>query len=301
MTKQRNKLDENDFGLTGISNSRLSGQFVGKTFPKISFDRMTLVGDLAKDKAEYMADLLGNSTFVNLWDCMTHKFKGHIFSDKVYIEHDRFKADAWERRNFRVEFNPNNLTADEIDWLKQNIFIALEHVGFTRLDLAFDFQEDLSDFYIMSDKALKKTIFYGRDGKAETKYFGVRDSDRFIRIYNKKQERKDNADIDLGYENFWRFEIEIKRSLVDEWKNCFDDFSILRPAWTTIESIKEQAMVYLLLHEENKWGELSKNTKYKYKKIIKEISPLDLTDLMKSALKNVEHQLQKEIDFWIQR
>ena len=46
----------------------------------------------------------------------------------------------------------------------------------------------------MSDNALKKTVFYGRDGKAETKYFGVRDSDRFIRIYNKKQERKDVAD-----------------------------------------------------------------------------------------------------------
>jgi DNA relaxase NicK len=36
----------------------------------------------------------------------------------------------------------------------------------------------------MTDKAVKKTVFYGRDGKPETKYFGVRDSDRFIRIYN---------------------------------------------------------------------------------------------------------------------
>ncbi|HAP2912962.1 TPA: hypothetical protein ITS42_002684, partial [Enterococcus faecalis] len=49
--------------------------------------------------------------------------------------------------------------------------------------------DDLSDYYAMTDKAVKKTIFYGRNGKPETKYFGVRDSNRFIRIYNKKQER----------------------------------------------------------------------------------------------------------------
>lgn len=301
MTKQRNKLDEINSGLTGISNSRLSSQKRGILSPKISFDKMTIVGDLPKDNAKYMADLLGNSTDVYLWDCMTHKFKGHIFSDKVYIEHDRFKADAWDRRNFRLEFNPNNLTLDEIYWLKQNVLIVLEHVGFTRLDLAFDFEEDLSDYFVMSDKGLKKTVFYGRDGKAETKYFGVRDSDRFIRIYNKKQERKDNADIDLSCENFWRFEIEIKRSLVDEWKNCFDDFSILKPEWATIEKDSTRAMIYLLLHEENEWGKINKNTKTKYRKILKEISPLDLTDFMKSALKKFENQLQQEIDFWIQR
>ena len=282
-----------------LSNSRLSGSFFTTPEPKISFDRLTIVGDLGKDKAEYMADLLGNSTFVHLWDCLTHKFKGQIFTDKIYIEHDRFKADAWDRRNFRIEFNPNNLKDDEIDWLKKNILIALDNVGFTRLDLAFDFEEDLSDFYIMSDKALKKTVFYGRNGKAETKYFGVRDSDRFIRIYNKKQERKDNADIDLTVEHLWRFEIEIKRTMVDEWKNCFDDMHVLKPEWSTIEKDSTRAMIYLLLHEENEWGKLERHKKYKYKKLIKEISPIDLTDLMKTSLKKVENNLQKQIDFWL--
>ncbi|MGH2162397.1 plasmid recombination protein, partial [Enterococcus faecalis] len=40
--------------------------------------------------------------------------------------------------------------------------------------------DDLSDYYAMTDKAVKKTIFYGRNGKPEAKYFGVRDSNRFI-------------------------------------------------------------------------------------------------------------------------
>lgn len=292
--------EENDvLKLTGLSNSRLSVQTTTTPLPKISFDRMTLIGDLNKDKSQYMADLLGNSPSVHLWNCLTHKFEGQIFTDKVYIEHDRFKADAWDRRNFRVEFNPNNLNDDEIDWLKKNIFIALDNVGFTRLDLAFDFEEDLSDFYIMSDKAVKKNVLYGLDGKAETKYFGARDSDRYIRIYNKKQERKDNADVDLSVEHLWRFEIELKRSRVDEWNNCFDDMHILKPAWTTIEKINERAIICMLLSHENEWGKLARHTKYKYRKLIKEISDIDLTDLMKMSLGKVENNLQKQIDFWL--
>ncbi|MCD0786807.1 replication initiation protein, partial [Staphylococcus aureus] len=61
---------------------------------------------------------------------------------------------------------------------------------------------------------------------------------------------------------------------------------------------KRQAMVYTLLHEESMWGKLSKNTKTKFKKLIREISPIDLTELMKSTLKANEKQLQKQIDFW---
>ncbi|KAA89520.1 replication initiation protein, partial [Staphylococcus aureus VET0105R] len=62
--------------------------------------------------------------------------------------------------------------------------------------------------------------------------------------------------------------------------------------------LNEQAMVYMLIHEEGKWGELNKRTKYKYKNLIKEISSIDLTDLMKLTLKANEKQLQKQIDFW---
>src|SRR5699024_12251700 len=77
--------------------------------------------------------------------------------------------------------------------------------------------------------------FYGRNGKPETKYFGVRDSNRFIRIYNKKQERKDNADAEVMSEHLWRVEIELKRDMVDYWNDCFSDLHILQPDWKTIQ------------------------------------------------------------------
>ncbi|PTE90173.1 replication initiation protein [Staphylococcus equorum] len=290
--------DLDNFSKTGYSNSRLSGQTLGKSQPKLSFDAMTIVGNLKKNNAQKLSEFMSLEPQIRLWDILQTKFKAKALQEKVYIEYDKVKADTWDRRNMRVEFNPNKLTHEEMLWLKQNIIDYMEDYGFTRLDLAFDFEHDLSDYYAMTDKSVKKTIFYGRDGKPETKYFGVRDSDRFIRIYNKKQERKDNADVEVMSEHLWRVEIELKRDMVDYWNDCFNDLHILKPAWTTLEKINEQAMVYTLLHEESMWGKLSKNTKYKFKNLIKEISPVDLTDLMKSTLKENGKQLQKQIDFW---
>ncbi|OWP65270.1 replication initiation protein, partial [Staphylococcus aureus] len=130
------------------------------------------------------------------------------------------------------------------------------------------------------------------------KYFGVRDSDRFIRIYNKKQERKDNADIEVMSEHLWRVEIELKRDMVDYWNDCFNDLHILKPDWSSLEKVKDQAMIYMLIHEESTWGKLERRTKNKYREMLKSISEIDLTDLMKLTLKENEKQLQKQIEFW---
>lgn len=283
---------------TGYSNSRLGGNFCTTPQPELNFDAMTIVGNLNKNNAQKLSEFMGIEPQIRLWDILQTKFKAKALQEKVYIEYDKVKADTWDRRNMRVEFNPNKLTHEEMIWLKQNIIDYMEDDGFTRLDLAFDFEDDLSDYYVMSDKALKKTVFYGINGMPETKYFGVRDSDRFIRIYNKKQERKDNADVEVTSDHLWRVEIELKRDMVDYWNDCFEDLHILKPDWTTLEKLKDQAMIYMLIHEEGVWGKLERHAKYKYKKLIKEISPVDLTELMKSTLRENEKQLQKQIEFW---
>ena len=297
-SKQGTTQEVTNYTSTGYSNSRLSGNFFTTPQPKLSFDAMTIVGNLNKNNAQKLSEFMSIEPQIRLWDMLQTKFKAKALQEKVYIEYDKVKADTWDRRNMRVEFNPNKLTHEEMLWLKQNIIDYMEDDGFTRLDLAFDFEIDLSDYYAMTDKAVKKTVFYGRNGKPETKYFGVRDSDRFIRIYNKKQERKDNADVEVMSEHLWRVEIELKRDMVDYWNDCFNDLHILKPDWTAPEKVKEQAMIYMLLHEEDVWGKLERHAKYKYKNLIKEISPVDLTDLMKSTLKANEKQLQEQIEFW---
>mgnify|MGYP002652347996 CR=1 FL=1 len=290
--------DLDNFSKTGYSNSRLNRHTMYTPEPKLSFDAMTIVGNLNKNNAHKLSEFMSIEPQIRLWDMLQTKFKAKALQEKVYIEYDKVKADTWDRRNMRVEFNPNKLTHEEMLWLKQNIIDYMEDDGFTRLDLAFDFEDDLSDYYAMTDKAVKKTVFYGRNGKPETRYFGVRDSDRFIRIYNKKQERKDNADVEVMSKHLWRVEIELKRNMVDYWNDCFNDLHILKPDYTMINKTSERHTVMALLFDESEWGKLNRNTKYKFKKIFKEISPIDLTDLMKQTLKANEKQLQKQIDFW---
>ena len=298
LSNQSTGYENTNFSKTGYSNSRLSGQTLGKSQPKLSFDAMTIVGNLNKNNARKLSEFMSVEPQIRLWDILQTKFKAKALQEKVYIEYDKVKADTWDRSNMRVEFNPKKLTHEEMLWLKQNIIDYMEDDGFTRLDLAFDFEYDLSDYYAMTDKSVKKTIFYGRNGKPETKYFGVRDSDRFIRIYNKKQERKDNADIKIMSEHLWRVEIELKRDMVDYWNDCFNDLHILKPDWSSLEKVKDQAMIYMLIHEESTWGKLERRTKNKYREMLKSISEIDLTDLMKLTLKENEKQLQKQIEFW---
>ena len=290
--------DLDNFSKTGYSNSRLSVPIWDTPQPKLSFDAMTIVGNLSRDNAQKLSEFMSIEPQIRLWDILQTKFKAKALQEKVYIEYDKVKADTWDRRNMRVEFNPNKLTHEEMLWLKQNIIDYMEDDGFTRLDLAFDFEDDLSDYYAMTDKSVKKTIFYGRNGKPETKYFGVRDSDRFIRIYNKKQERKDNADVEVMSEHLWRVEIELKRNMVDYWNDCFDDLHILKPDYSTIEKAPDRHTIMALLFDENEWGKLERKKKYRMKKLMTEISPVDLTDLMKLTIKENEDQLQKHIEFW---
>ena len=206
--------------------------------PKLSFDAMTIVGNLSRDNAQKLSSFMSIEPQIRLWDILQTKFKAKALQEKVYIEYDKVKADTWDRRNMRVEFNPNKLTHEEMLWLKQNIINYMEDDGFTRIDLAFDFEDDLSNYYAMTDKAVKKTVFYGRDGKPETKYFGVRDSDRFIRIYNKNKNVKITQMSKLCPDHLWRVEIELKRDMVDYWNDCFNDFTYLETRLDFARKIK---------------------------------------------------------------
>lgn len=296
---EQENLVENYTKKPAYSNSRLGVHIDDTPHPKLSFDAMTIVGNVNTERAKKLYDFLVSEPYVEVWDALQTKFRAKALQGKVYIEYDKIKGTSWNRRNMRVEFNPNNLIPDEKIWIKQRFIDLLEDVGFTRLDLAFDFEHDLGDYYALSDKAVKKNVYYGTNGKPETKYFGVRDSDRFIRIYNKKKERKDNADVEIKSEHLWRVEIELKRDMVDYWNNCFDDLHILKPDYTTIEKATERHTIMALLFDENEWGKLERRRKYKMRKLMQNISPIDLTELMKSTLREHEEQLQKQIDFWL--
>lgn len=279
-----------------ISNSRLSSH--GRVHFDISFDRITVVGDLIESEEKGFSTFISNSVYFNIFDAHSSQIKGQSVDEVIYFEYDKFKGKAHDRRNMRIEFNPNNLDPYFRKIIKNEFISKMTSVGFSRLDLAFDCFENIKDYYILADTALKKTIIYGRNGEPETKYFGSRDSDRYIRIYNKKQELKDNKDLEIGTENYWRIEFELKRERTEKWLSCVDDLNILKPAYKTLDDFSLRAKIFYLLNDESAWGELHRNTKIKYKKILKEISPINLKNDMQIELEKQKNKLKTELDFW---
>ncbi|HCV7170068.1 hypothetical protein [Staphylococcus sp. HMSC056G08] len=290
----------NNFGLTGLSNSRLSVTSVTQN-EKISvvFDRITVVGYLIEGRERQLKNYVERDPRINLRDTGFDKFKAHALDNKVYVEYDRRLAKQLNRSEIRVEFNPSKLSDEEKDFIQ---FVFLDNMRgkeFSRIDLAFDLPINLADFYIMSDKSLKKTIFYGRNDKPETKYFGVRDSERYIRIYNKKLQLSEVDKKEIEDEYLWRIEFELKRSMTQKWDKCFDDLQIIKPKWKTVENQQKRAMVYMLLNELDEWSNLQRRTKYRYKKLLNEISDEDISDVLRETLNNNHEKLRAELENYI--
>lgn len=283
------------------SNSRLTAQgrvHLVKNI-SVSFDRITVVGNLIESRKKRFKRLIETDPRIDLRDTGVDRFKCHALDNKLYVEYDKRRAEQFKRSEIRVEFNPNELNEEEKDLIK---FVFLDNMrtkNFTRIDLAFDIPVDLNEYYVMSDKALKKTVFYGRNDKPETKYFGVRDSERYIRIYNKKLQLSEVKKQEIDTLHLWRIEFELKHSMADKWDKCFDDLHILEPKIAKVKDFAEKAKLYYLMNEPSAWSELHRNTKYKYKKIIKELSETDITDVLKEVLNDHHDKLSAELENYI--
>lgn len=295
MENEKNR-QKSEVELTGHSNSRLSVHFE-TLFENIdvSFDRITVVGGFIQDREYWVKEKLESLVSFDLRDVGYDRFKCHGLENRVFVEYNRKQAQAMGRSEVRVEFNPNELNTEEKQIIQYVFLDNMRDKHFSRIDVAFDIPIDLQDYLAVSDKSVKKTFFYGRDDKPETKYFGVRDSERYIRIYNKKKQLSEVKEKEIEDKHLWRIEFELKRSMTTKWDKCFDDLHIIQPAWQTIEKDNTRAMVYMLMNEQGEWGKLERRTKYRYKKLMKEISDVDITDEMKKALNKKQKQLSEEL------
>ena len=299
MKYEQNRQNDS-LGLTGLSNSRLSVHTVTQNLEiRVSFDRITVVGAFIPEREKWVKNHVETNTQINLRDTGFDRFICHALNNKVYVEYDKRKAQAMNRSEIRVEFNPNELNEEEKQFIQFMFLDNMRNKDFSRIDLAFDLDIDLTNYYAMTDKALKRTIFFGRDDKVETKYFGVRDSERYIRIYNKKKQLSDVKKEEITADHLWRIEFELKRSMTNKWDKCLDDMHIIMPAWKTIENHQKRAMIYMLLHEEDEWTNLERRTKYRYKKLLKEISDINIADDLRQVLKSKRQQLSEELNQYI--
>jgi hypothetical protein len=259
---------------------------------------MTVIGDLNPRHIKEFRSFIASNPYVSVLDTKTDYVRAKIYDDLFYLEYDKIKGQSRQRRNMRIEFNPNHCSEDARDFFVKHIVRLMNDVGFSRLDLALDMEKDLSSFYVASESRWKSTVFYGLDDKPETKYFGVRDSQRYIRLYDKKRERKHNAEEEITAADLWRLEFELKRDMVDRWETIADDLTIKEPDWRDTADIQQRAMVYLLMNDKESWNDLGNTSKKKYRKIIREMEGENITDFVQQAIKKEAPRLRQQLENW---
>lgn len=241
-----------------------------------SIDRLTIIASFSDDNSFYhIYHYLSKIESCYLCRNSSSMFEFSYNIDGLgYIQIDRVD------KKIRVDFNPNKISLDGRNLLNFLLSFTKE-IHYSRLDLAIDlFNYEICSYNIIDIGNRKSAYFYDRVGKLETMYSGSMKSNKYIRIYNKAVEQK------LKRVDWWRFEIQLRDVYIDKYLNEISDFykDILVYQYNSVKkySTEENAMIEFLLRDTSRFNLLSKNSRSKYKKIMRELelSSIDFFDSM---------------------
>lgn len=297
-------------------------------------DKMTIVGNLPIELEYALQNLVNEEHTLIQGFPTTSNIEGQFFAlgypESVYFSYDAINAKSMGKRNFRMEFNPRKISMDQENWLKERVIYMLDDVSFSRIDIATDCNIDLSQYKILAMQASKRAPIYGLDGRLETVYLGSRTSNVYRRIYNKRtevesrnkknQSRNEKIEIQNSFlsqdlqkkthelepiacENWWRFEYELKHStcidsLISSNLPLFEDVRIFKPDFEGL-SVNDEIYLRTLLREPEMINKLSKNSKTKYRKMIREMNAdVEITDLFRNYVQKNTPKLVGELNSW---
>lgn len=259
-------------------------------------DRLTIVGNLTEQLENILLDYNSEINYYH-----SSFFKGQLFANSegnFFIEHDLEKARKMGIRDFRLEFNPRLSRQEQMVFIEKLVIPNLNNVSISRIDIAFDFERDLSAYVI--DKAISRRVYFGKDNKIETIYWGSPKSEYQIRVYDKYKERKKKGtDYDKFYygsfDCYWRMEFQLNGSKFIE-KQIRNDFHVLQETKITkrnyaIQDLSTQEQIFLFAKDKSPelFSQLGKASKAKYNKLAKEISEVDLSDGFRVAIQDIQY------------
>jgi hypothetical protein len=167
---------------------------------------------------------------------------------------------------YRIEFNPQKAW---FGYLRQLLdFVNNAHIS--RLDIAIDYKgegAELRDYGITTDRDRKGGVFWGQDGKIETRYIGARSSEKMCRVYDKAREQG------IKNETWWRVEMQNRygpRTQDYLPGNMFDMVTVFDTPRQGIGclSLQEKAMLFYLKSYPETIHELDRKTAIKYHNIM---------------------------------
>lgn len=264
------------------SNSRYASQNLG-FYENLTIDRIVITGDLTDGKAHILNDVLLNEYKFDIKSLGSFGFAANtVIGENIRIEYDDLKAKSRKSRNTRIEFNPSKVSCDDVDFIRNKITKNLEDIRVSRLDIAIDFRENLSKFTVIPKTAKKQTIITDACGNVETRYIGARTSSNMLRIYNKAKEIKDKTNENVEGD-LWRVEFELKQSETKTWETCCSNYDIIFTDYEDCSFI-DRCILEKLEELPEHWGNLTKNTRTKYRKLMRSKATRNLTDEIKEVI-----------------
>ncbi|HAS0120607.1 TPA: replication initiation factor domain-containing protein [Enterococcus faecium] len=300
--------------LTALSNRRLNVQNLNTPLKlQWSIDRITIVGKLKENIYYHTQNDVLILDFEQLM--RVNEGNGHLkaVGNNGWQLLDQYEENIayieilkWQDGKGRIDFNPNKIGHFLASSMKNFIHDLFLEPHFSRADIACDII-DVPDEFITQYRVVDPVSFkpiYGRSGKLETAYWGSRASERQIRLYNKKLEQETKRKVvPKEVETWWRLEMQLRRGKATDWHNMVQEslnsFASLHflPIDTTPT---DRIMLAGLMSDQNFWSLLSRNSKYKYRELLKEESQNDeLTNHLRETFAESADNLKQELDTWL--
>ena len=300
--------------LTAPSNRRLKYQSL--TLPlkmQWSIDRITIVGKL-KENIYYHTP---NDVLILDFEQLMRLNEGNGYLRSVsnngwqlLDQHEEniayIEILKWQEGKGRIDFNPNKISQFLASSMKNFIHDLFIEPHFSRADIACDII-DVPDEFITQYRVVDPVSFkpiYGRNGKLETAYWGSRSSERQIRMYNKKLEQeKKRKIVPKEIVSWWRLEMQLRRGKATDWhamvRESLDSFASPHYLPGDVKPV-DRIMIKGLNQDHSEWAYISRNLKYRLRKLLKEESQNDeLTNHLRETFAESADDLKKELDTWL--
>lgn len=285
-------------------------------YTNVSIDRISITADITINTAQLILAKILDDRRSKLFSARSlHSqsftrdsiafFEGSLFYYEknfsgVYVNFDLFRGNRKYQRNFKIEYNPNKISANAKEYINTYIFPSLENARYSRLDLAFDINKDLSQYYFKHN--FEKIIIYQSIDSIETIYFGSESSNKRVKVYDKNKERKvKNRVLKPNFEEFWRVEFVLKQKEVRKLINdqSFDPFKTFKIK-TAHNLSKFSGPTYFILKglidDPTSILKLSRNSRSKYKKLLGAVSSNDLTPIFQEKWQQKKPLILKELN-----
>ena len=266
---------------------------------KVSWDKLSILGNLDPNRTQSLITAFCNEPNVIFQGA--HSSRGFHVNIMESVD-CRFNMDGPSKnaRNFKMEFNPNNVAPEFMAYLHSVIYPCLTDIGVSRIDLAIDTTEDLGTYHIDTTNPTGTVEYRGRGKQLETLYLGSRKRWNYIRIYDKKKQLGAKKRKEIIEPTLWRIEFEMKGPRVAEsWRTCTDNLLINKIEFPESVTLSQEMTCVALMDHPEYYKRMDKRQATRYRKMIKEAVGKDLMPILRGGLELSLDRLQSELDAWM--